>query len=191
LSNQVIDLKRSAEEASSSKGPYKPPFRNPFPTNRPNTNSEGLNLESLQFAIQTILEAHDNLIPPEIPEEVVEQEIVEEDESSPNIFGHFSDSIFQANFETVHPYNTRSKTTNKSSSEIVTNAPPKQSKSIETKQNSAAPSLDYDLIEDLKKLRANIYVYELLKFPFLLQKMLQNIAENNKKNNQSEQQQYC
>jgi hypothetical protein len=26
LSNQVIDLKRSAEEASSSKGPYKPPF---------------------------------------------------------------------------------------------------------------------------------------------------------------------
>jgi hypothetical protein len=32
LSNQVIDLKRSAEEASSSKGPYKPPFRKPFPT---------------------------------------------------------------------------------------------------------------------------------------------------------------
>jgi hypothetical protein len=39
------------------------------------------------------------------------------------------------------------------------------------------------LIEDLKKLRANIYVYELLKFNFLLQKMLQNIAENNKNNN--------
>jgi hypothetical protein len=38
------------------------------------------------------------------------------------------------------------------------------------------------LIEDLKKLRANISVYELLKFPFLLQKMLQNIAENNKNN---------
>jgi hypothetical protein len=183
LFNQVIDLKRSAEEASSSKGPYKLPFRNTFPTNRPNSNSKGLNLESLQFAIQTILEAHDNLIPPEIPEEVVEQEIVEEDESSPNIFGHFSDSIFQANFETVHPYNAKSKTTNKSSSEIVTNAPPKQSKSIETKQNSTSPSLDYDLIEDLKKLRANISVYELLKFPFLLQKMLQNIAENNKNNN--------
>jgi hypothetical protein len=47
----------------------------------------------------------------------------------------------------------------------------------------ATPSLEYDLIEDLKKLRANIYVYELLKFPFLLQKMLQNIAENNKNNN--------
>jgi hypothetical protein len=107
-----------------------------------------------------ILEAHDNLIPPKIPEEVAKQEIVEEDESSPNIFGHFWDSIFQANFETVHPYNTRSKTTNKSSSEIVTNAPPKQSKSIETKQNPAAPSLEYDLIEDLKKLRANISIYE-------------------------------
>jgi hypothetical protein len=64
---------------------------------------------------------------------MAEQEIVEEDESSPNILGHFSDSIFQANFETVHPYNTRNKTTNKSSSEIRTNAPQKQSKSIETK----------------------------------------------------------
>jgi hypothetical protein len=39
------------------------------------------------------------------------------------------------------------------------------------------------LIEYLKKLRANIFVYELLKFPFLLQKMLQNIAENRKNNN--------
>jgi ribonuclease HI len=41
------------------------------------------------------------------------------------------------------------------------------------------------LVEDLKKLRANISVYELLKFPFLLQKMLQNIAENNKNGNPS------
>jgi hypothetical protein len=111
LSNQVIDLRRSTEEASSSKGPYKPPFRKPFPTNRPNSNSEGLNLESLQFAIQMILEAHDNLIPPEIPEDVAEQEIVEEDESSPNIFRNFW-----------------SKTTNKSSFEIRTNEPKKQSK---------------------------------------------------------------
>jgi hypothetical protein len=185
LSNQVIDLKRSAEEAYSRKGPYKPPFRNPFPTNRPNSNTEGLNLESLQFAIQTILEAHDNLIPTEIHEEVVEQEMVEEDESSPNIFEHFSDSIFHANFETVHPYNTGSKTTNKISFEITTTLSPKQSKSIETKQNSVKPSLDYDLVEDLKKLTANIFVYELLKFSFLLQKMLQNIIENNKNSNPS------
>jgi hypothetical protein len=33
LSNQVIDLKRMTGEASSSKGPYKPPFQKPFPTN--------------------------------------------------------------------------------------------------------------------------------------------------------------
>jgi hypothetical protein len=33
LSNQVIELKRLTEEASSIKGPYKPPFRKPFPTN--------------------------------------------------------------------------------------------------------------------------------------------------------------
>jgi hypothetical protein len=45
------------------------------------------------------------------------------------------------------------------------------------------PNLDYDLVEDLKKLRANIFVYELLKFPFLLQKMLQNIIENSKNGN--------
>src|ERR1700678_3759141 len=34
LSNQVVDIKRSTEEATSSKGPYKPPFRKPFRTNR-------------------------------------------------------------------------------------------------------------------------------------------------------------
>jgi hypothetical protein len=123
------------------------------------------------------------LIPPEIPEEVAEQEMVEEDESSPNIFKHFLDNIFQDNFETVHPYNTRSKTTYKPSSEITTTLPQKQSKSTETKQNSVNPSLDYDLVEDLKNIRANIFVYELLKFPFLLQKMLLNIVENNKNNN--------
>jgi hypothetical protein len=159
-----------AEEASLRKGPYKPPFRKPFPTSQPNSNTEGLNLESLQFAIQVILEAQDNLMPPEIPKEVAEKEIVEEYESSPNIFGHFLDIFFQANFETVHPYNTRSKTISKPSSEITTTFPPKQYKPTETKQNYVNPSLDYDLIEDLKKLRANISVYELLKFPFLLQK---------------------
>jgi hypothetical protein len=125
LSNQVVDLRRSAKKASSSKGSYKPPFRKPFPTNQPNLNSEGLNLENLQYAIQTILEAHDSLVPPEISKDVVEQETVEEDKSSPNIFGYFSDSIFQANFETVHPYNTGSKTKNKPSSKIGTNAPQK------------------------------------------------------------------
>jgi hypothetical protein len=115
-------------------------------------------------------------MPPEIPEEVVEQETIQEEESSPNIFGHFSDSIFQANFKTVHPYNTRSKTKNKpSSTENTTTSPPKLSKSAEPKQSSVNPNLDYDVVEDLKKLRANISIYELLKFPFLLQEMMQNI----------------
>ena len=57
LSNQVIDLKRMTEEASSRKGPYKPLFWKPFPTNRPNPTTEGLNLECLQCALQTSLEA--------------------------------------------------------------------------------------------------------------------------------------
>jgi hypothetical protein len=124
----------------------------------------------MQFIIQTILEAQDNLMPPEIPEEVVEQEIVEEEESSPNIFGHFSDSIFQANFETVHPYNTRSKTMNKPSSENTTTLPPKKSKPTEIKQSHVNPNLDYDLVEDLKKLRANISVYEFLNLRFCYKK---------------------
>jgi hypothetical protein len=66
--------------------------------------------------------------------------------------------------------------TNKPSSENTTNLPPKKSKSAEIKQSHVNPNLYYDLVEDLKKLRANISVYELLKFPFLLQKMLQSIA---------------
>jgi len=158
LSNQVIDLKRSTEEASLSKGPYKPPFQKPFPSNQPNPNPEGLNLESLQYALQTILGAQDDLIPPEIPQEEVEQETTKEEESSPNIFGHFSDSIFQSNFETVHAYNTRSKIASKPPAENTTISPPKPSKSVETKQSYASPKLDYDVVEDLKKLQANISI---------------------------------
>jgi ribonuclease HI len=186
LSNQVIDLKRSTEEASSSKGPYKPPFQKPFQTNRPNTNPEGMNLESLQYALQSILGTQDDLIPPDFPQEEVEQKTTQEEESSPNIFGHLSDSIFQANFETVHPYNTRSKTANKPPADNTTTLPLKPSKSVEIKQSNASPKLDYDVVEDLKKLRANISIYELLKFPFLLQKMLQNILDNGKNGNSND-----
>jgi hypothetical protein len=183
LSNQVIDIKRSTEEASSSKGPYRPPFRKPFQANRPNPNPEGMNLESLQYALQSILGAQDDLIPPDFPQEEVEQETTQEEEPSSNIFGHLSDSIFQANFETVHPYNTRSKAVNKPPADNITTLPSIPSKSVETKQIDAGPRLDYDVVEDLKKLRANISIYELLKFPFLLQKMLQNISDNSKNGN--------
>jgi hypothetical protein len=146
LSNQVVDLKRSTEEASSSKGPYKPPFRKPFQTNRPNPNPEGMNLESLQYDLQSILGTQDDLIPPDFPQEEVEQETTQEEESSPNIFGHLSDSIFQAKFETVHPYNTRSKTTNKPPADNTTTLPLKPSKSVEIKQSNASPKLDYDVV---------------------------------------------
>jgi hypothetical protein len=183
LSNQVVEIKRSTEEASSSKGSYRPPFRKPFQTNRPNPNPEGMNLESLQYALQSILGAQDDLIPPDFPQEEVQQETTQDEESSPNIFGHLSDSIFQANFETVHPYNTRSKAANKPPADNYTTLPSRPSKSVETGQSDASPKLDYDVVEDLKKLRANISIYELLKFPFLLQKMLQNISDNSKNGN--------
>jgi hypothetical protein len=62
---------------------------------------------------------------------------------------------------------------------------PKQSKKTKIKQSLAALVLEYDLIEDLKKLRANIYVFELLNFSLILQKMLQSIAENSRKNDPS------
>jgi hypothetical protein len=134
--------------------------------------------------LQTILEAHDNSVssPPKNHDDIGEEETPNEEDSSPPIFGHLLDNIFQANFETVHPYNTRSKTQNKPSPETSKNVVSKQPKKTETKQNSTAPVLEYDLVEDLKKLRANISVFELLKFPLILQKMLQSIAENNKKN---------
>jgi hypothetical protein len=83
--------------------------------------------------LQTILEAHDNLVPPENSEDIVQEEVLEEEESPSNIFGHFSDSIFQANFETIYPYKTRSKTQGKLSSETSTNVSPKQFKEDEIK----------------------------------------------------------
>jgi hypothetical protein len=151
----------TVEEVSTRKGIFKPPFRNPFPSNRANPTTEGLNFESLQYALQTILEAHDkkNSAPLENFDDAVEEEVPEEEDSSPPIFGHLSDSIFQANFETVHPYNTRSKTQNKPPSEVSKNVFLKLSKKTEIKQILAAPVLEYDLIEDLKKLRANINVF--------------------------------
>jgi hypothetical protein len=65
-----------------------------------------------------------------------EEEAPNEEDSSPPTLGHFSDSIFQANFETVHnnqhPYNTRSKDQpkdqNKSASDTNKNATSKQKK---------------------------------------------------------------
>jgi uncharacterized protein (UPF0305 family) len=44
------------------------------------------------------------------------------------------------------------------------------SKSVETKQTNASPKLDYDVVEDLKKLRANISIYELLKISIFFTK---------------------
>jgi hypothetical protein len=83
----------------------------------------------------------------------------------------------------VHPYNTRSKAANKPPADNITTLPSIPSKSVETKQTDASPKLDYDVVEDLKKLRANISIYELLKFPFFLQKMLKNISDNSKNGN--------
>jgi hypothetical protein len=177
-------LNRSTEEASTRKGILKPSFRKPFPPNQPNPTTEGLNFESLQYALQTILEAHDNssYVPPSISKDVAEEEVPEEEDSFAPVFGHLLDSIFQVNFETIHPYNTRRKTQNKPPSEESKNVFPKKSKHTEIKKILIAPVLEYNLIEDLKNLRANIYVFELLKFPLILQKMLQSIIENNKKN---------
>jgi hypothetical protein len=74
---------------------------------------------------------------------------------------------------------------NNPSPEASNNVFPKQSKQDEIKQSLAAPVLEYDLIKDLKKLRANIFVFELLKFPLILHKMLQSIVENSKNNDPS------
>jgi hypothetical protein len=143
--------------------------------------TKGLNFEGIQYDLQTILEAHDNCVstPPENHDDTDEEETLDEEDSSPPIFGHLSDNIFQSNFENFHSYNTRSKTKKKPSPERSRNVVSKQPKQTETRQKSATPVLEYDLVEYLKKLRSNILVFELLKFPLILHKMIQNIVENN------------
>jgi hypothetical protein len=177
-------LKRSVEEASTSKGGFRPPFKKPFSPNRPNPTIEGLNFEGLQYALKTILDEHDNFVsaPLENHDNMGEEETLEEEDSYPPIFENLLDNIFQANFETVHPYNTRSKTQIKPSTKTSKNVVSKHPKKTEIRKNVAASILEYDLVEDLKKQRANISVFELLKFPLIVQKMLQSIYENNKKN---------
>jgi hypothetical protein len=131
-------LKRSTEEASTSKGGFIPPFKKPFPPNRPNPTTKGLNFEGLQYDLQTILEAHDNSVsaPPENHDDAGEEETPDEEDSSPPIFGHLLDNIFQENFENVHPYNTQSKTQNKPSPETSRNVVSMKPKKTETRQNS-------------------------------------------------------
>ena len=89
-------MNRSTDEESTSKGSFKPPFRKPFPPNQPNPTIEGLNFESLQYVLKTILEAHDNSssVPLENSDDAVEEELPEEDDSSSPFFGHLSNSIF-------------------------------------------------------------------------------------------------
>jgi hypothetical protein len=108
-----------------------------------------------------------------------EEETPDED-SSPLVFGNLSDNIFQENFETVHPYNAQSKVQNKLPPETSMNMVSKQLKQIETKQNPVSQVLEYDLVEDLKRLRENISIFELLKFPLILHKIFQSIVDNNK-----------
>jgi hypothetical protein len=172
-------LKRYAEEGSSSKGNYRPPFRRPLPNppNRSNPSAEGLSLEGLHHAIQAILDGADIyvVVSPEHQNDAVseDEETPDEGDSSPPIFGHLLDSIFQDNFETIHnnqhPYNTRSKSQskyqNKSAPEANKNTVSKQSRQVETTKNYAFFDLDYDPIEDLKRLKENISIYEILKFP--------------------------
>jgi hypothetical protein len=98
--------------------------------------------------LQTILETCDNSIsaPPENHDDTGQEETLDEEDSSPPIFGHLSDNIFQANFETIHPYNTQSKTQDKPLPKTSRNVISKQSKKTETRQKSDAPVLEYDLV---------------------------------------------
>ena len=79
-----------------------------------------------------------------------------------------------------HQYNTRNKK-DQPSGEPFTTATDNSSVVKTTNQPTnikSAPSLDleYDLIEDLKKIRANISIYELLKLPVIRDKMMQGVS---------------
>jgi hypothetical protein len=118
LSNQVVDLKRVAEEGSSNKGTYRTPYRRPQNLPSKQTPSvEGLSLEGLHNAIQALLAGAENTFDDTTEQQTKAknegEDVHDEEDSSPPTIGHFSDSIFQANYETVHenqqPYYTHSK----------------------------------------------------------------------------------
>jgi hypothetical protein len=163
-------LKISIEEEYTSKGAFRLPFIKPFPPNRPTLTMKGLNFEGLQYALQTILEAHDNSVssPPKNHDNASEEETPDEEDSSPPIFGICRTTYFKQvlklsiliTLEVKHKTNLHPK--------HVGNVVSKQPKKTETRQNSFAPVLEYDLVEDLKKLRFNTSFFELLKFPLIL-----------------------
>ena len=70
-----------------------------------------------------------------------------------------------------HQYNTRSKKSQSSEEPSTTSTD--DSSTVKTKNQpsntKSTPSLDleYDLVEDLKRIRANISIHELLKLPVI------------------------
>ena len=108
------------------------------------------------------------------------------DDKPPQVISHFWDTTELTDDEDVGvvnvnqlQYNTRSKkdqppgepstTATDNSSTVKTKNQPANTKS--------APSLEleYDLVEYLKKIRANISIYELLKLPVIRDKMMQGV----------------
>jgi hypothetical protein len=101
-------------------------------------------LEGLHHAIQAILYGDDisSIVPPKHQNDAEneDEETPNEEDSSPPVFGHLSDNIFRANFETIHnnqhPYNMRSKVQfkyqNKYALEANKNTISKQSRQVQT-----------------------------------------------------------
>ena len=96
----------------------------------------------------------------------------------PQVISHFWDTSELTDDEDVavvnvnqHQYNTRRKK-NQSSGEPSTTTPDDSLATKTKNQPSNTKSalcleLEYDLVEDLKKIRANISIYQLLKFPII------------------------
>ncbi|MDO5304888.1 MAG: retrotransposon gag domain-containing protein [bacterium] len=193
LSNEIVDLKKNSGEGPSNRGYYRPPFRKPFqnPGNNQNPPSEGLNADELREILTALLAGTESDERQETrPKDGSGDACEDEEDKPPGMINHFDGEDLDVEVESVytnqHPYNTRSKDATKTASTSQSKDPAPKTKDAVNKQKdySSGPKtvddsqkalqifeLDYDPIEDFKKVKANISIYELLKLPSIRQKI--------------------
>ena len=185
----MIDLKKNNTETNQNRGYFRPPFKQNFQNRPPTPPPEGLNIEEVANVLKALISApdtHDDSNADDFPEEefIEGNEEDDPDDLHTQNINHFWD-LFEEQDEEVenvnvsqHPYNTRSQTNQ--GNNVTSNPNPDKNNANSKNSGTKEPitQLEYDIIDDLKKLKANISVFELLKIPCIQSQAIQSLTGN-------------
>jgi len=187
LADEVIDIKKNNNEHNQSRGYFRPPFKKNYQDKPSVPPPESLNVEEVANVLRALMTSAGNQNDQnteDCPEEIPEEETDEDSPDDPlgdsiNHYSYIFDEAEEAEEVNMsqHPYNTRNHPVQNNDISSTSN----QDKNNNIPKNSnineeSIPKLEYDVIDDLKKLKANISVYELLKIPAIQNQALQTLT---------------